>query len=418
MPTRRTPPVRDQLRLAPIVAGAAAACAFGSPGRAADAQLAGIGHQISNIGSRANASLDVGGAAVTYDDFLGSSVLSVTPAIRIEGARTLVLARASYSQFESGTSSLQAALAGSLVSPEVWGLRAEAFGSAGTTRYDKALAATNLLGAGRLHLAGPRAGTWVGAGLGFVSQGSRLPSNVAQLEVGGWVRDAETTYTLVVQPSRVGDVRYADAVGAARWQNARGEVSVSAGYRARARRSIPGQRGWGEVWGALWMGRRFAAVGGAGLFPYDIVQGLPGGRYVSAGLRVATRRPPVNDPALRAELLLPYEVRRLRSVRADLFVVADNDDGSRTVRVRVRGAQRVELMGDFTDWAPVPLVRVGAPGRGREAPDADVWGVTLVVSPGVHRVNVRVDGRGWEAPPGLSVVRDEFGGAVGLLVVK
>jgi hypothetical protein len=41
-----------------------------------------------------------------------------------------------------------------------------------------------------------------------------------------------------------------------------------------------------------------------------------------------------------------------------------------------------------------------------------------VIAPGVHRVNVRADGGPWRPPPGLSVVRDEFGGEVGLLVVR
>jgi hypothetical protein len=79
----------------------------------------------------------------------------------------------------------------------------------------------------------------------------------------------------------------------------------------------------------------------------------------------------------------------------------------------------VELMADFTDWVPVPLVRLPrgtAGGRARDA--ADLWAAELVIAPGVHRVNVRVDGGPWRPPPGLSVVRDEFGGEVGLLVVR
>jgi hypothetical protein len=159
-------------------------------------------------------------------------------------------------------------------------------------------------------------------------------------------------------------------------------------------------------------------VGGAGLFPFDPVQGLPGGRYVTAALRLATRRPIVNDPSLRAELLLPYEVRRLRSARAEQFVVEERDGGARVLRVLVPGARRVELMGDFTDWTPVALAPLDrrAAGRGRDGDD--VWLAELVIAPGVHRVNVRVDGGPWRPPPGLSVVRDEFGGEVGLLVVR
>jgi hypothetical protein len=116
---------------------------------------------------------------------------------------------------------------------------------------------------------------------------------------------------------------------------------------------------------------------------------------------VSSRRPVVNDPALRAELLLPYEVRRLRAARAEQFVVEERDDGSRELRVLVPGAARVELMGDFTDWTPVCLVRLPR-GKGAAPADADAaWGVELGDRPrAVHRVNIRVDGAAWRPPPG------------------
>jgi hypothetical protein len=37
---------------------------------------------------------------------------------------------------------------------------------------------------------------------------------------------------------------------------------------------------------------------------------------------------------------------------------------------------------------------------------------------GTYRLNVRVDGGEWVAPPGLLDVEDEFGGRVGLLVLS
>lgn len=378
--------------------------------------LGDIGQEISR---RVNASVDAGAAVVTYDDFPRSSVISVSPTVRVEGARTMVLARGAFSQFASGNTSIQAELAGSVVSPELFKVRGELFGTASATRYIRDLAATNLFGVGRLHAAGPTAGAWVGTGLGFVAQGTRLPVDVSLLDVGAWAREGSLTYTLTVQPTRVGATRYADAVAGARWQGSLGELAVSSGYRARANDSLPGVRAWGEASVTVWLNTRLAVVGGAGVFPFEPVQGLPGGRYASAGLRVAQRRPAVSDPTLRAELTLPYEVRRLHTgARADLFDVGDNDDGSRTLRLRVPGAHRVELMGDFTAWTPVPLTRLGAPVGGRDAAAVDVWAVTVVLSPGVHRVNVRVDGGAWQAPPGLSVMRDDFGGSVGLLVVR
>jgi hypothetical protein len=363
-----------------------------------------------------SASVDAGAAAVTYDEFLDSRVASVTPTLRIENARALLVARGSFSRFESGRRSTQTSLSGSLVSPALFGVRGEVLGTAAVTRYNRGLAATNLYGAGRVHAASPTAGAWAGAGLGLVSQRSRLPDEVGQLDFGLWAREGALTYTVTVQPTRVAAFTYADATVGARWQGTLGELAINSGYRARAAATLPGVRAWTEGSATVWFGPRVAVVGGAGVFPFDPVQGLPGGRYVAAALRLASRRPPVNDPALRAELLLPYEVRRLRDARAEHFVVEDRASGSRVLRLLVPGARRVEIMGDFTDWTPVPLVRVAARRGARRS--GDLWAVEVVLAPGVHRVNVRADGGPWRPPAGLSVVRDEFGGEVGLLVVR
>ena len=371
------------------------------------------------LGRQVTASIDAGAATVTYDEFLNSSVASVTPVVRVENARALLVARGSFSRFQSGNRSVQTSLTGSLVSPELFGVRGEVFGTAAVTRFARELAATNLFGAGRLHAASASAGGWVGAGLGLVSQRTRLPDDVGQLDFGVWAREGPLTYTATFQPTRVASQGYADATAGARWQGALGELALTSGYRARAAETLPGVRAWLEAWATVWLGARVAVVGGAGLFPFDPVQGLPGGRYVSAALRLASRRQTVNDPALRAELLLPYEVRRLRAAHAEEFVVEERGDGSRVLRLLVPGARRVELMGDFTDWTPVALVRLDRKAAGRRGRDPDdAWGTAFVIAPGVHRVNVRVDGGPWRPPPGLSVVRDEFGGEVGLLVVR
>jgi hypothetical protein len=65
-------------------------------------------------------------------------------------------------------------------------------------------------------------------------------------------------------------------------------------------------------------------------------------------------------------------------------------------------------MGDFTDWEPVSLAPVGK----------GVWEVRLPVAPGVHRVNVRIDGGAWLVPAGTRLERTEFGSAVGIVVVR
>jgi hypothetical protein len=75
--------------------------------------------------------------------------------------------------------------------------------------------------------------------------------------------------------------------------------------------------------------------------------------------------------------------------------------------VRAAGAQRVEVMGDFTDWQPLALT-ASVDGRYRYA---------LGLPPGMHRFNLRVDGGPWGAPRGAGVAMDEFGGTAAVVVV-
>ena len=90
------------------------------------------------------------------------------------------------------------------------------------------------------------------------------------------------------------------------------------------------------------------------------------------------------------------------------LTIASSDGDVRLIRVRAPGAESVTLTGDFTDWQPVPMLRA----------DGDRWEVTWPITPGVHRVNVRVNNGEWIVPRGLRVELDDFGGAVGILVTQ
>jgi hypothetical protein len=353
--------------------------------------------------------LDVGAATVAYDEFVRSSVGTLTPSLRVEHGRANFVARGSYSRFESGRSSLEGTIAASVISPAVRNVRGELFGLASNTRYSRLKdAATNVMVVGRLHVASAERGLWLGSGLGAVSQGFFFPDDIVQLDAGGWVRVGDGTVTAHAVPTRIGDIRYTDFVATARWEPLRAELSATVGYRDGARSS--GVSRWAEVGGAFWFTSHVAVVGGGGVFPAEIWRGLPGGRYASAALRVATRNPRASDPQRLAELTLPYELNRLRRPRAvaQRFTVSPEVDGTRTLHVRVAGAREVELMGDFTDWTPVRLTPTAS----------GVWSFNVFLAPGVHRVNLRVDGGPWIVPPGLTAVRDEFGGDVGLLIVQ
>jgi hypothetical protein len=79
------------------------------------------------------------------------------------------------------------------------------------------------------------------------------------------------------------------------------------------------------------------------------------------------------------------------------------------VRIRVTppDARSVELLGDFGDWTPVPLVR-----------DGEEWSVELDVEPGTHHFGFRVNGEWW-IPEGLQgTVPDEWGQMNATMVVS
>jgi hypothetical protein len=77
------------------------------------------------------------------------------------------------------------------------------------------------------------------------------------------------------------------------------------------------------------------------------------------------------------------------------------------VRVHLRDVSSAEIAGDFTDWKPVSL----------ERQHAGWWYQVLSVSPGIHRVQLRLDGGAWQSPPGLPRADDGPGGPSGTLVV-
>jgi hypothetical protein len=80
----------------------------------------------------------------------------------------------------------------------------------------------------------------------------------------------------------------------------------------------------------------------------------------------------------------------------------------RRIRVWAPGAERVEMMADFVDWIPVPLIRQ-ANGE---------WQGYYRVPPGAHRLNLLIDGKELDVPVNLVRVRDDFSGTVGLIIVR
>jgi hypothetical protein len=93
--------------------------------------------------------------------------------------------------------------------------------------------------------------------------------------------------------------------------------------------------------------------------------------------------------------------------RLGAWTARSQGDGRTLLRVRCRRAARVELAGDFTDWAPVALDPTGS----------GIWVARLAIAPGLHQVQIRVDGGAWLVPPGLPAAQGEFAGEAGVLLI-
>jgi hypothetical protein len=241
-----------------------------------------------------------------------------------------------------------------------------------------------------VYLMGRGAGGWVGgaAQTGWASSGEGIAHAVGPT-AGAWTQGRRWHLTALATPYRLEGFWFPELQARGLAWIGPADVTAYAGWRgAPAGTDVPATT-WGGATVALWLGDHAAVVVGAGSYPGDLLQALPGGRYVSAALRIASRRPRV--PA-------PPEGGRAVYARAP---------GDTELRFRVAGATRVELIGDWTAWQPVSL---------RRAADG-AWVTRVTLDRGAYRFNLIVDGNRWTVPDGVVAVDDGFGGRMALLVV-
>lgn len=273
----------------------------------------------------------------------------------------------------------------------------------------------------RLHYSGERAGAWLAAAsLGPGDGSPQLPL------VGGgvWMRRGGLTLTTqVVQLLRavhvdgsqpqgeqapgdsssvvgrdhtyypVDDVRLVTGIEVGLgWSGARLDLEGRAGM---ARGPRPPLAQWAELRAAYWAVPSvalFASLKGTAHVA-DAIESVRGGR-AAVGIQLA--------PGRRSEPVVPAAERPAGRVTVE-------PAGGAGVRVLFAlAAETLDVSCDATGWAVVPAVETG-PGR---------WAVVLPLEPGLHRITIRVNGGAWHAPPGLPKAKDDFGGEVGLLVVR
>ena len=261
-----------------------------------------------------------------------------------------------------------------------------------------------------------RAGLWHRFGLATVS----LSAESHRARLGGRpatfqytttrpdsLRDSLTGAWIVTQPRVLVTGDSGSPSRAWQWSDLQARVAWSAG-----RVSLDGRIGvqpkvdvaprslWARGVATIALAPRLSLIAGGGFQPTAVWLGAPSSRFLSIGVRVAP-----------ASLVQPAPPPFMRPSAAS-FVIRHADGDTTTtsyvVAVRVPDARTVEISGDFNSWHPVAL-RESHPG---------VWETTLSLVSGTHRVNLRVNGDRWVAPPGLPTTDDDFNGTVGLVVIR
>jgi Glycogen recognition site of AMP-activated protein kinase len=177
---------------------------------------------------------------------------------------------------------------------------------------------------------------------------------------------------------------------------AHGPVALDAAFGARPAVDAFPRAFWGRLSAAVQATPGVAFFASAGNDPARITIGTPQTRVVTLGLRLS--RLSLQRPTRALPVRPTAAAFSLRPMGANTYVVS----------IYVPRARTVELSGDFGRWKPLALYETSP----------DVWETTLTLPPGTYRMNLRIDGDQWRAPPGMAAVADEFNGTVGIIAVR
>lgn len=365
---------------------------------------------------------DVSFATVQYDNGLTLGALTLTETVAAERPSGSLFATGLVSLFNDGRWSMQGGITGSRFSDPVpaagilrpWfrAVRGELSFNATSTAQQGFMPTLQLLSQARLHVLHDRYAARGGAAVTRTFDGFAWRTTVLG-DVGGWVRvgGATVAYTGTPMQLQYGDV-LGDNEATVSWTT--GRVSYDAALGVRVGEAQRGTVAWGGLTATWPLVAGLYATASAGSYPADLIQGLPGGRYVAfafrlpdgglASLRRALRpTPPPAAPARAERPELPITERLALVIGPAL-----DSAGLREVRAWAPGVGTVEIVADFTDWIAAPLVR--QPGG--------EWRGYYHVAPGLHRLNLRLDRRELDVPVNLARTRDDFLGEVGLILVR
>lgn len=362
---------------------------------------------------------DVGFAVVEFDNGRAYAATTLNESLLLERPTGSLLANGLLSIFHDGRWSMQGALAGNRYSEPIalggplarWfkDLRGELALVSLSTAQQGLMPTLHLAGQVRLHVTSPTAAARVGASVARTFDGVEWRTTVIGEAAGWWQLTPRASLSVTSTPMQL---QFGDLLGdhEASLNLSRGRSTYDFSLGMRAGEADKGTVVWGAA-SATWpVLRDFYVTAAIGTYPVDLIQSLPGGRYVT----LAARLPGARWPSFRrrpAPLPPPRPTRpELPTTESLALVIGPALDSLqlREIRVWAPGVRVVELMADFVDWLPVPLDRVGV----------GEWRAYYHVTAGAHRLNLRLDGREIAVPRNLPTVADEFSGAVGVVVVR
>lgn len=368
------------------------------------------------------------------------SIWRVAPAVSFRGAHGSLRATSAAWLQNQNWQLVDGSVGGTLVAPTIYGVRAELIGNASRAFDDRSLGADQIDVGTRINFQfNKRSGAWVGGG---VARPWRLMvvSTIDLLNAGGYIDVGRATFTATgttfsltksgttadytdvapcatstsaiglsappgdPSPALVADggcshrATVTDLTLAGRWNLDRFEFSGEAGHRVGNVSEVTrDSRFWSSGMMTMWVAPRAAIVAGGGRQPSNPARGIPARTFGTLGMMLAYSPSRYSVP-----------VTTMNTVAVSTFDTRPVADGMHKIVVRVARVESVDVMGDFSDWAPLTMTR-----RGR-----DLWELTVPISAGRHEINIRTDGGKWVAPPGLPKSNDMFSGEVGVLIIK
>ena len=360
-----------------------------------------------------------------------SSIWRVAPTVGMRGAHGSLSLGSSAWYANQSWQLVDGSIGGTLVAPTIYGVRAELIGNAARAYDDRSFGADQVDVGTRINFAfSKRAGAWVGGGVARpwrvnVVSTIDLMNGGIWADVGRWnftggatslgltkmgtsarescspsgslsVADATASESCQQLP---GHSRVTDLTGSFRWNLDRFEVAGELGTRVGPTADVASNsKNWLSGTFTMWLAPRAAFVVGGGTQPSNPARGIPARTFGTVGMMFASAWPskssvPVSDVNL---------------ARIAFFEAKPIEAGMQKIVVRVARVESVDVMGDFSDWTPLTMVR-----RGR-----DLWELSVPLTPGRHQINIRTDGGKWVAPTGLPKISDMFSGEVGVLIVK